>query len=136
MSKRCFYCKTHLEDDTDICPKCGKQNDVSKMDNNEFHEYHQFCHRQITKNTDTINSGLTFTVIAIILFVIGGVLTYLAYRYNAYGKRIWDFTSVQFICGVILLAIGAVCIGIGIYKLISGIIRKQKYSRFINELKR
>ena len=133
MKKRCIYCHKVIEDNLETCPYCQKKVDLNNLSEQETHELHQYCHNQITKGGDYIDNGLTFTVIGVILAVIGAVLLYVSNRYNNYGKRIWIFTSVEFIVGVVLLSITFGCLVYGVFRIVSGLLKKSQYKKIIEQ---
>lgn len=131
MKRRCIYC--HKEIDTDFCPSCKKNNNLNSLSEQEVHELHQFCHKQINKYESVKNSGLTFIVISFILGVVGGIITYLGKKSTPWGGVKWVFNSNEFIIGCILLVIAAFCLIYGIVNLIIGLSNRFKYSSLINK---
>lgn len=138
MKKRCIYCGKRIDDQAGmICPHCGKNNDVSLLDDDGIHALHQNAHNNITKGTDRFNAGMVFLVTGGILLILGLVFFFLSYKstgqFDDYGnltKAIKPLCT-EFIVSMICLGVSFSFLAVGIEKVIRALMKRHYFNKVI-----
>lgn len=121
MKRKCIYCSKNYEvEDGGIidCPYCGKDNDTSKITVKGVHELHQNAHNNITKYSNTKNTGMVFLVVGIILLIIGCLFIALSFKFNqSTNSRVFRPNSVEFIFCILALSCSVISLTLSIIKL-------------------
>jgi len=139
MKKRCIYCYKEFDDNQgEICPFCYKDNNQSKMSENEVHALHQNCHNNIRMSTNMMNNALTNLVVGTILLIVGLIFLVLSFRFNVIKERVFTPGSTEFVVCVICLSLAGIMLILGVFRLIISIIRTRYYKSVLkhSELKK
>lgn len=120
MKKRCIYCDGSYEekDNGNICPHCGKENELKKLNDDEIHSINQKCHSRINEGSDLKDNSLCFIIIGIILLIVSAVFLVLSFKYNVKKVRVFKPTSIEFIVFCLTSAVSCFCLIFGITRFV------------------
>lgn len=135
MKRHCIYCKKTIEENEEVCPFCGKNQNSSKMTVKDVHELHQNAHNNITINTDKKNSGLVFLVTGAILLIVGALFLFLSFKFNSLREREFRPASIEFVVCCICLSISLFELVFGTIKLVGSLSNIKFYKSVIQETK-
>lgn len=135
MKRYCIYCKKTIEENVEVCPFCGKNQNSSKMTVKDVHMLHQNAHNNITINTDKKNSGLVFLVTGAILLIVGALFLFLSFRYTPQRERVFRPGSIEFVVCCICLSVSLFELVFGTIKLVGSLSNIKFYKSVINETK-
>jgi hypothetical protein len=117
--------------DVFVCPRCGK---LIKQDLNEdeIKALSRAGHAEIHRSRNTMNRGMSFLVIGIILLVIAVMFFMMSFKANAGGSLVTDCT--EFYVFLILLVLGVASTGFAIVSLFLGIRKNRKYTNLLRDI--
>ena len=136
MKRVCISCGKQFDDhDSLACPHCLYDNCLNNKTVKDVHLIHQNAHNHITEETDRKNSGLVFLVLGLIFLVIAVLFFFLSFKFNPIRERVFQPTSLEFICSMLCLAFSLFGITFGLVKLITANIRIKFYRSVIQNIK-
>jgi hypothetical protein len=133
MKKYCIYCGKAIEEKTDICPSCKKNNSFVNKSEDDIHVLHQYSHRGIQHNSDLRNNALCFIIIGLILLVIGSLFLLLSFKYNVIKQRIFSPLSLEFFVCVACLGTSLGCLIFGFIRLVDALSHIKYYGKYIKD---
>ena len=123
--------RTKDSTETFVCPRCGK---IIKPDlnNEEVKGLARASHSEIHRARNSLNSGMCFLMIAIILLSISGMFYLMSFKASAGGQLVT--TSNEFYVFIGLLVLGLISLGYSIYRLVIGILKHRRYSKLLKDI--
>ena len=123
--------RTKDSTETFVCPRCGK---IIKPDlnNEEVKELARASHSEIHRARNSINSGMCFMMIAIILLSISLMFYLMSYKASAGNQLVT--TSNEFYVFIGLLVLGLLSLGYSIYRLVVGISKHHRYTKLLKDI--
>jgi len=126
-------CNTRKSDTEEVffCPRC---NHLIK-DNLSIEEIKHLAmasHSEIHKSRNKLNTGKSFTVISIILLIIGFLFLTLSFKSNNFGKFEPNCTEFYVFCA--LMGVGVCLLTSGIILLVYGSRKKREYEGILKDI--
>jgi predicted RNA-binding Zn-ribbon protein involved in translation (DUF1610 family) len=114
-----------------ICPRCGHLIHEGLTEENSK-ELSRASHAQIQRGSNSFATGMSLTLVGVILLAIG-LLFYILAKKPSQGY-ILRTDCAEFYVFIALTVISVILLGFGIYKVVTGLITKKHYTELLKDL--
>lgn len=117
--------------DVFVCPRCGKliKNDLNEE---EVKALSRAGHAEIHRSRNTMNRGMSFLVIGVILLCVCIMFFMMSFKANAGGSLVTNCT--EFYVFMVLLVLGIASTSFGLVSLFLGIKKNKKYTNLLRDI--
>jgi len=114
-----------------VCPQCGHliHEDLSKE---EVKSLSRASHAQLQRSSNKLATGLSFTALGIILFIVACIFFVLAKKPSNNFQLVT--TCAEFFVSIILYVISLVLLAFGVTNLVIGLNKKITYTKLLKDI--
>ena len=114
-----------------ICPRCGHLIHEGLTEENSK-ELSRASHAQIQRGSNSFATGMSLTLVGVILLAIG-ILFYILAKKPSQGY-VLRTDCAEFYVFIALTVVSVILLGFGIYKVVTGLITKRHYNQLLKDL--